>query len=179
MAAALERVGALGGEVVHPGERWAICRDSEGTPFGLAGPALNGGVRLRGLYPWPLKPFDTAHPVRGYFNDPRIAGTSRAFHFGIDISAPNGTPVHAVRGGVVHLEGTRSLAVSDGDVDFGYWHVIPAVAHHSGSRRASSSATSRRRGCTSTSPSTAPVSTATRCGPGALTPWTRHDRRRR
>jgi predicted enzyme related to lactoylglutathione lyase len=33
---ALERVTALGGSVVHPGERWAICKDSEGTPFGLA-----------------------------------------------------------------------------------------------------------------------------------------------
>ncbi len=67
--------------------------------------------------------------MRGYFNDPRISGTSRAFHFGIDISAPNGTPVHAVRGGVVHLEGTRSLSVVDGDVAFGYWHVVPAVSH--------------------------------------------------
>ena len=38
LAAALERVRELGGEVVHPGERWAISRDSEGTPFGLAGP---------------------------------------------------------------------------------------------------------------------------------------------
>ncbi len=34
--AALERVTALGGAVVHPGERWAVCRDSEGSPFGLA-----------------------------------------------------------------------------------------------------------------------------------------------
>ena len=32
---ALEQVGELGGEVIHPGERWAVCRDSEGTPFGL------------------------------------------------------------------------------------------------------------------------------------------------
>lgn len=36
MAAALELVGELGGSVVHPGERWAICRDSEGSPFALA-----------------------------------------------------------------------------------------------------------------------------------------------
>jgi predicted enzyme related to lactoylglutathione lyase len=35
VAEALERVQALGGSVVHPGERWAICRDSEGSPFGL------------------------------------------------------------------------------------------------------------------------------------------------
>jgi predicted enzyme related to lactoylglutathione lyase len=36
VAAALERVEELGGGVIHPGERWAICRDSEGSPFGLA-----------------------------------------------------------------------------------------------------------------------------------------------
>jgi predicted enzyme related to lactoylglutathione lyase len=36
IAAALERVESLGGSVVHPGERWAICKDSEGSPFGLA-----------------------------------------------------------------------------------------------------------------------------------------------
>lgn len=33
---ALERVTALGGSVVHPGTQWAICKDSEGSPFGLA-----------------------------------------------------------------------------------------------------------------------------------------------
>jgi predicted enzyme related to lactoylglutathione lyase len=33
---ALERVTALGGSIIHPGERWAICRDSEGSPFALA-----------------------------------------------------------------------------------------------------------------------------------------------
>jgi predicted enzyme related to lactoylglutathione lyase len=33
---ALALVVELGGEVIHPGERWAICRDSEGSPFGLA-----------------------------------------------------------------------------------------------------------------------------------------------
>src|SRR5947209_310760 len=36
LAAALERVGDLGGAVIHPGDHWAICRDSEGSPFGLA-----------------------------------------------------------------------------------------------------------------------------------------------
>ena len=35
---ALEQVTALGGEIIHPGSRWAICRDSEGSPFGLAAP---------------------------------------------------------------------------------------------------------------------------------------------
>jgi predicted enzyme related to lactoylglutathione lyase len=36
MAAALQRVRSLGGSVVHPGGAWSVCRDSEGTPFGLA-----------------------------------------------------------------------------------------------------------------------------------------------
>src|SRR4051812_19994699 len=36
MASALESVTALGGTVIHPGEAWAVCKDSEGTPFGLA-----------------------------------------------------------------------------------------------------------------------------------------------
>ena len=36
LAGALERVPALGGTVIHPGEAWAICKDSEGSPFGLA-----------------------------------------------------------------------------------------------------------------------------------------------
>jgi predicted enzyme related to lactoylglutathione lyase len=36
LGAAVQRVLDLGGEVIHPGERWAICRDSEGSPFGLA-----------------------------------------------------------------------------------------------------------------------------------------------
>jgi predicted enzyme related to lactoylglutathione lyase len=33
---ALEDVQRLGGSVVHPGARYAICRDSEGSPFGLS-----------------------------------------------------------------------------------------------------------------------------------------------
>ena len=65
---------------------------------------------LRGVF-MALKPFDRAHPVRAYFNDPRISGTSKAFHFGIDISAPNGTPVYAVAAGKVHLEDAEAISV--------------------------------------------------------------------
>jgi predicted enzyme related to lactoylglutathione lyase len=36
IAEALKNVQALGGSIVHHGEQWAICKDSEGTPFGLA-----------------------------------------------------------------------------------------------------------------------------------------------
>jgi hypothetical protein len=81
-------------------------------------------------YGWPLEPFGRAHPVRGYFNDPRISDTSRAFHFGIDISAPDGTPVHAIEGGTVHFEGGRAVAVvaPRGRV-LAYWHIVPVVRH--------------------------------------------------
>ena len=36
MALALERVRGLGGSVIHAGATWSVCRDCEGTPFGLA-----------------------------------------------------------------------------------------------------------------------------------------------
>jgi predicted enzyme related to lactoylglutathione lyase len=39
LPATLERVHELGGSVIHPGDRWAICRDSEGSPFALAAEA--------------------------------------------------------------------------------------------------------------------------------------------
>jgi predicted enzyme related to lactoylglutathione lyase len=36
LEAALARVAELGGTVIHPGERFSVCRDSEGSPFGLS-----------------------------------------------------------------------------------------------------------------------------------------------
>jgi predicted enzyme related to lactoylglutathione lyase len=39
LSAALAQVRDLGGTVIHPGDRWAICKDSEGSPFGLAASA--------------------------------------------------------------------------------------------------------------------------------------------
>lgn len=42
MAGALARVEELGGSVVHRGSSWAVCRDSEGTPFGLSAAELPG-----------------------------------------------------------------------------------------------------------------------------------------
>jgi len=35
MAGTLQRVIELDGTVVHPGHHFAICKDSEGSPFGL------------------------------------------------------------------------------------------------------------------------------------------------
>ncbi|HEX4671784.1 MAG TPA: VOC family protein [Solirubrobacteraceae bacterium] len=45
--AALSRVKALGGTVVHPGAQWAICKDSEGSPFGLARRGDRGTAEAR------------------------------------------------------------------------------------------------------------------------------------
>jgi predicted enzyme related to lactoylglutathione lyase len=33
---ALARVQKLGGSIIHPGEIWSICKDSEGSPFALS-----------------------------------------------------------------------------------------------------------------------------------------------
>lgn len=42
IATAQQTVQSLGGTVIHPGDRWAICKDSEGNPFALAGEATTG-----------------------------------------------------------------------------------------------------------------------------------------
>jgi predicted enzyme related to lactoylglutathione lyase len=42
---ALGQVEALGGTVIHPGERFAICKDSEGSPFGLEAERVLSGYR--------------------------------------------------------------------------------------------------------------------------------------
>ena len=73
--------------------------------------------------------------MRGFFGDPRIGMTPKgmrsSFHFGIDISCPNGTAVYATLDGVVRLESFRPETVSvvgrDGHTEFQYWHIKPAV----------------------------------------------------
>ncbi len=93
----------------------------------LAHPAVSPAA-----YDWPVKPFDRQHPVRGFLDDPRIGGGgSHAFHFGIDVSAPDGTPVYAVEAGEVFVDSGRSVAVAAGPSHvFGYWHIVPAVKNH-------------------------------------------------
>jgi hypothetical protein len=91
-------------------------------------------------YPWPFKPFDKQHPIRGFFGDPRtvylngvLAGGFDgpgffSFHQGIDISAPDGTPIYPVVTGTAHYLGAATLNVDAGnDVIFQYFHIVPIV----------------------------------------------------
>jgi hypothetical protein len=86
-------------------------------------------------YSWPLKPFDKQHPVRGTFGDARYhldaEGQLSAFHFGVDIAAPDGTAVYAVEPGVVVRRHATSVTIGRASGRrFGYWHIAPVV--HSG-----------------------------------------------
>ena len=87
-------------------------------------------------YGWPIKPFHRQHPVRAFFGDPRIGGRSHSFHFGVDISCPDGTPVYATITGRAYISPrhpeTVSVIADHGNVEFGYWHIEPTI--HSGQR---------------------------------------------
>jgi len=96
-------------------------------------------------YSWPFKPFNKQHPIRGFFGDPRtvylngvLAGGFEgpgffSFHQGIDISAPDGTPIYPVVSGTAHYLGAATLNVDAGpnkagdDVIFQYFHIVPIV----------------------------------------------------
>jgi len=91
-------------------------------------------------YSWPFKPFDRQHPIRGFFGDPRtvyengiLAGAFDgpgffSFHQGIDISAPDGTPIYPSENGTAHYVGSATLnIVTDHDVTFQYFHIVTVV----------------------------------------------------
>jgi hypothetical protein len=111
-----------------PALRWRVALPSS--------PALAGLPRFVATrpYSWPLRPFNRRHPVRGGFGDPRFGWVQRNFHFGIDISAPGGTPVYAVAAGTVFLAPDRVDVLTVGNAKhatgFSYWHIRPAVDEH-------------------------------------------------
>jgi hypothetical protein len=92
-------------------------------------------------YQWPVKPFHRQHPIRGAFGDPRTLrgrvdvtfDNPVSFHDGVDIQAPDGTPVYAVQSGFVSFAGPNAISVGSpfalptAAVVFGYWHIDPVV----------------------------------------------------
>ena len=91
-------------------------------------------------YSWPFRPFDAQHPIRGFFGDPRtvydngvLAGAFEgpgvfSFHQGIDIAAPDGTPIYPSENGTAHYLGASTLnVVTDHDVVFQYFHIVTVV----------------------------------------------------
>ncbi len=113
-----------------------LIRRGVGVALAATAVALASTVpATAGSYGWPLKPFDRQHPVRAFFGDPRIAGTDEAhgaFHFGIDISATDGTPVYATATGRIVIEPVRPDVISIIDDAnprriLAYWHVVPAL----------------------------------------------------
>jgi hypothetical protein len=101
----------------------------------------SGTLEAAASYHWPVKPFDRQHPVRGSFGDPRtvfktspnlhgvLSGNcSCSFHRGIDIAAPDRSPVYPVMSGTVtYVNGEWLRVTSDGGHAFEYWHIYPAV----------------------------------------------------
>jgi peptidase M23-like protein len=103
--------------------------------------ASSPGSGCVGTYGWPVKPFDRAHPIRGGFGDPRTVfkgqpsgetllqgDGSFSFHQGLDISAPDRSPVYAVSSGtVVRARGGRVTVDCGNGRTFQYWHVDPVA----------------------------------------------------
>jgi len=121
VAAALVAAAVAAGSVqARPSSQHAFAVKETRAPGHL--PAVSPA------YGWPVKPFDRQHPVRAFLNDPRIgANGGKAFHFGIDVAAPDGTAVYAVTGGTLYLSHGSLAVVAGPGHGFGYWHVRAAA----------------------------------------------------
>ena len=130
---------AVGATAAAAGQTGPLTTTSEAaSPSGVAqkhqaaGPCDGLATPRRPAYGWPVKPFHRQHPVRGHFGDPRIGGNPKgsvkAIHFGVDVSAPDGTAVYATTDGVAQLnrQGVVTIRRDDGSV-FAYWHIRAAV----------------------------------------------------
>lgn len=110
-----------------------------GLMLDTAAQASSPGTGCTGAYGWPVKPFDRAHPIRGGFGDPRTVfqgaeseqtilqgDGSFSFHQGLDISAPDGSPVYAVTSGtIVRARGGRVTVECGNGRSVQYWHIDP------------------------------------------------------
>ena len=89
-------------------------------------------------YSWPVRPFRSEHPIRAFFGDPRTIFRSAAngdlgsfsFHNGVDIVAPDGTPVYPVFSGVVIKATADEIVVATPALQrtFQYWHLVRTVS---------------------------------------------------
>jgi hypothetical protein len=127
-------IGSAGGSALGSG---ATSRISVRLPESSAIRELPSAALARPShrYGWPIRPFDLKHRIRGGFGDPRQTSGHLNFHFGIDIPAPDGTPVYAVAPGIAYLA-PDSVAIRSrwqpGDrTVFSYWHINPAVRQRS------------------------------------------------
>jgi len=95
--------------------------------FIAAGVVALSAPALAHAYGWPVKPFNQQHAIRAAFDDPRLFGS---FHFGVDISVPDGTAIYAVAPGTV-FRYSDAVAVRQPDGhEFSYWHVQATVPEH-------------------------------------------------
>lgn len=91
-------------------------------------------------FPWPIKPFNKQHPIRANFGDPRTRFLNTMltdglqgpgtflFHNGIDIAAPQDTPVYPVISGKVRYIDDSAISVrTKGRGVFQYFHIIVTV----------------------------------------------------
>ena len=137
--------------VVLWGDTARAIRPASRPAFALASPLLSGAVRRwlparhslcevrRGplSYSWPVKPFRSEHPIRAFFGDPRTVFRNAAngdlgifsFHNGVDIAAPDGTPVYPVLSGLVVKAAPDEIVVASPTLQrrFQYWHLVRAV----------------------------------------------------
>jgi hypothetical protein len=112
---------------------WAAGGAAPTRSFTVATPSACAVRPGPSSYPWPVAPFEKAHPVRGNFGDPRtIFGSDGkghfSFHNGVDIAADDGTPVYPVVSGVVVERDPDLLIVQSADGRrFQYYHLVAAV----------------------------------------------------
>jgi peptidase M23-like protein len=119
-----------------------------GLMLDSAAQASSPGTGCSGAYGWPVKPFDQPHPVRGNFGDPRTVfdgpRSQRTidsgdgmfqFHHGVDISAPDGSPVYAVADGTItRTHGDRVTVECGNGRAIQYWHITVAPTVRVGQR---------------------------------------------
>jgi murein DD-endopeptidase MepM/ murein hydrolase activator NlpD len=118
---------ALGAAALAPGSAQAAPQAATQSFALRQTQTLGNRPTVPPAYGWPVKPFERQHPVRAFLDDPRIGHEGgKAFHFGIDVAAPDGTPVYAVEGGILYLSHGSLSVVSGPHHEFGYWHVRAA-----------------------------------------------------